>query len=198
MYWNVLAVISTIVGLFGFDRSKMEYYLSEIPIRRWRSTAGDGWRWARLFWYNRKSAALHTRRCWTICYWNEIAIRINCALLLSIMPETTNHDYEFTWLFHEITVIKRPSEFSRFFYYKILCNWITRSIFGLMNAMNHLCRNSHELYKLPWGIMRNRPCDSCSGGPGEFGGQILKRPIRVVDVSPSAIAFYLRTNDDKF
>lgn len=43
--------------------------------------------------------------------------------------------------------------------------------------------------ELPCGIMRNRPCDSCSGGPGEFGAQILKRPIRVVDVSPSAIVY---------
>lgn len=43
--------------------------------------------------------------------------------------------------------------------------------------------------RLPWGIIRNRPCDICSfGGPGEFGGgQIRKRPIRVVDVSLSAI-----------
>lgn len=43
--------------------------------------------------------------------------------------------------------------------------------------------------RLPWGIIRNRPCDICSfGGPGEFGGgQIRKRPIRVDDVSLSAI-----------
>ena len=39
--------------------------------------------------------------------------------------------------------------------------------------------------RLPWGIIRNRPCDICSfGGPGEFGGgQIRKRPIRVVSLS---------------
>lgn len=48
-------------------------------------------------------------------------------------------------------------------------------------------RSNHVFIVLPWGIIRNRPCDSCSGGPGEFGGQIRNRPILVVDVSPSAI-----------
>ena len=51
---------------------------------------------------------------------------------------------------------------------------------------------------LPWGIIRNRPCDICSpGGPGEFGGQILNRPMRVVDVSPSAMAYLRNEQNEK-